>query len=152
MIDPASALLVANSAFQAIRKGCQIGRDLEGMAGDIGRWSKAISDFDFAAKRIENPKWYQKMGNVEAQALELLIQKRQRDAMRDELRTWISSALGPSVWQELIRIENDIRQKQKEAEYKRIEFKEKCIEWIAGILLFIMSVSITVGFVWLAYA
>ena len=57
MIDPASALLVATSAFQAIRKGCQIGRDLEGMAGDIGRWSKAISDFDFAAKRIENPKW-----------------------------------------------------------------------------------------------
>jgi hypothetical protein len=92
------------------------------------------------------------MGNVEAQALELLIQKRQRDAMRDELRTWISGALGPSVWQELIRIENDIRQKQKEAEYKRIEFKEKCIEWIAGILLFIMLVSITVGFVWLTYA
>ena len=91
MIDPITAIAGATAAFNAIKQGVQIGRDLEGMAGDLGRWSKAISDFDFAAKRIENPKWYQVMGgNVEAQAMELFVQKRQRDAMRDELRTWIS--------------------------------------------------------------
>ena len=67
MIDPATAIMAASTAFNAIRKGCQIGRDLEGMAGDLGRWSKAISDFDFAAKRVENPKWYQSFGSVEQQ-------------------------------------------------------------------------------------
>ncbi len=74
MIDPATAIMAASTAFNAIRKGCQIGRDLEGMAGDLGRWSKAISDFDFAAKRVENPKWYQSFGSVEQQAMDLFVQ------------------------------------------------------------------------------
>ena len=137
MIDPITAIAGATAAFNAIKQGVQIGRDLEGMAGDLGRWSKAISDFDFAAKRIENPKWYQVMGgNVEAQAMELFVQKRQRDAMRDELRTWISGTLGPSAWQELIKMENEIRQKQKEQEYRRIERKENIIAWSAGLFYF----------------
>ena len=142
MIDPITAIAGATAAFNAIKQGVQIGRDLEGMAGYLGRWSKAISDFDFAAKRIENPKWYQVMGgNVEVQAMELFVQKRQRDAMRDELRTWISGTLGPSAWQELIKMENEIRQKQKEQEYRRIERKEKIIAWSAGIFIFFFSVG-----------
>lgn len=150
MIDPITAIAGASAAFNAIKKGVQIGRDLEGMAGDLGRWSKAIADFDFAAKRIENPKWYQAMGsNVEAQAMELFVQKRQRDAMRDELRQWISGSLGPSAWQELLRMEADIRQKQKEHEYKRIERKETIIAWTAGLFLFFLSVGCLFAVVWL---
>ena len=149
MIDPITAIAGATAAFNAIKQGVQIGRDLEGMAGDLGRWSKAISDFDFAAKRIENPKWYQVMGgNVEAQAMELFVQKRQRDAMRDELRTWISGTLGPSAWQELIKMENEIRQKLKEQEYRRIERKENIIAWSAGLFLFFFCVGCLFGLVW----
>ena len=62
MVDPATALALASSAFQAIRKGCQIGRDLEGMGKDLSRWGKAMADFDFAAKQIEKPPWYKAMG------------------------------------------------------------------------------------------
>tara|TARA_R110000824_G_scaffold112138_3_gene261162 strand:- start:12728 stop:13195 length:468 start_codon:yes stop_codon:yes gene_type:complete len=150
MIDPATAITAASFAFNAIKKSCQIGRDLEGMAGDLGRWSKAISDFDFAAKRIENPKWYQSFGNVEQQAMELFVQKKQRENMRDDLRKMISETLGPSAWQELIRMENEIRQKQKDAEYKRIERKDAVIAWAAGIFLFLLCVGALFGFVWIA--
>jgi hypothetical protein len=150
MIDPATAIMAASTAFNAIKKGCQIGRDLEGMAGDLGRWSKAIADFDFAAKRVENPKWYQAMGgSVEAMAMELFVQKKQKENMRDELRQWISGTLGPSAWQELIRMENEIRQKQKEQEYKRIERKEAIIAWSAGFFLFLLATGALFGFVWL---
>ena len=150
MIDPATAIMAASTAFNAIRKGCQIGRDLEGMAGDLGRWSKAISDFDFAAKRVENPKWYQSFGSVEQQAMDLFVQKKQRENMRDELRKMISETLGPSAWQELIRMENEIRQKQKDAMYKRIERKETIIAWAAGLFLFLLCVGALFGFVWIA--
>jgi hypothetical protein len=150
MIDPATAIMAAGAAFNAIRKGCQIGRDLEGMAGDLGRWSKAISDFDFAAKRVENPKWYQSLGNVEQQAMELFVQKKQRENMRDDLRKMISETLGPSAWQELIRMENEIRQRQKEHQYKRIERRDTIIAWCAGLLLFLLCVGALFGFVWVA--
>ena len=150
MVDPATALALASSAFQAIRKGCQIGRDLEGMGKDLSRWGKAMADFNFAAKQIEKPPWYKAMGGgVEAQAMELFVQRRQIQAQREELKTWISGTLGPSAWQELIKIENEVRKAQREHEYRRIEIRQKIIEWVLGIFLFIISVSGLFVLVWL---
>ena len=150
MVDPATALALASSAFQAIRKGCQIGRDLEGMGKDLSRWGKAMADFDFAAKQIEKPPWYKAMGGgIEAQAMELFVQRRQIKAQRDELRTWISGTLGPSAWQELLKIEAEVRKAQREHEYKRIEIRQKIIEWTAGILLFVICVGALFVLVWL---
>ena len=150
MVDPATALALASSAFQAIRKGCQIGRDLEGMGKDLTRWGKAMAEFDFAAKQIEKPPWYKAMGGgVESQAMELFVQRRQIKAQREELRTWISGTLGPSAWQELLKIEAEVRKAQREHEYKRIEIRQKIIEWTAGILLFVICVGALFVLVWL---
>jgi len=150
MVDPATALALASSAFQAIRKGCQIGRDLEGMGKDLSRWGKAMADFDFAAKQIEKPPWYKAMGGgIEAQAMELFVQRRQIKAQREELRKWISASLGPSAWQELLKIEAEVRKAQREHEYKRIEIRQKIIEWTAGIFLFIICVGALFVLVWL---
>ena len=150
MVDPATALALASSAFQAIRKGCQIGRDLEGMGKDLSRWGKAMADFDFAAKQIEKPPWYKAMGGgIEAQAMELFVQRRQIQAQREELRKWISASLGPSAWQELLKIEAEVRKAQREHEYKRIEIRQKIIEWTAGILLFVICVGALFVLVWL---
>ena len=150
MVDPATAVALASSAFQAIRKGCQIGRDLEGMGKDLSRWGKAMSDFDFAAKQIEKPPWYKALGGgVESQAMELFVQRRQIKAQREELRTWISGTLGPSAWQELLKIEAEVRKAQREHEYRRIELWQRIWEWTLGIVLFLVSVSGLFVLVWL---
>lgn len=150
MIDPITCLAGATAAFNAIKKGCQIGRDLESMGKDLSRWSKSISDFEFAAKQIEKPPWYKALGGgVEAQAMEVFVQRRQLQAQRDELRSWISGTLGPSAWQELLKIEAEVRQAQKTHEYKRIETWRKIREVSAGIALFLVLVGALVGFVWL---
>ena len=121
------------------------------MGKDLSRWSKCLSDFEFAAKQIEKPPWYKALGGgVEAQAMELFVQRRQIQAQRDELRTWISGTLGPSAWQELLKIEAEVRQAQKKHEYKRIETWRKVREVSAGIALFVVLVGALVGFVWLA--
>lgn len=153
MIDPITCLAGATAAFNAIKKGCQIGRDLESMGKDLSRWSKSISDFEFAAKQIEKPPWYKALGGgVEAQAMEVFVQRRQLQAQRDELRSWISGTLGPSAWQELLKIEAEVRQAQKTHEYKRIEIWRRIREVSAGIALFLVLVGALVGFVWLANA
>ena len=82
--------------------------------------------------------------------MDLFVQKKQRENMRDELRKMISETLGPSAWQELIRMENEIRQKQKDAMYRRIERKETIIAWAAGLFLFLICVGALFGFVWIA--
>ena len=55
MIDPITISLavgVASKAFSAIKQGFAVGRDLEQMSGDIGRWMGAVSDVDNAEKQV----------------------------------------------------------------------------------------------------
>ena len=50
-MDPVTisvAVGVASKAFDAIKKGFAVGRDIEQMSGDIGRWMGAVSDVDNA--------------------------------------------------------------------------------------------------------
>ena len=92
----------------------------------------------------------EQMSSLIQKKMDLFVQKKQRENMRDELRKMISETLGPSAWQELIRMENEIRQKQKDAMYKRIERKETIIAWAAGLFLFLICVGALFGFVWIA--
>ena len=150
MVDPATAVMAAGAAFNAIRKGVQIGRDLEGMTKDLSRWGKAMADFDFAAKQVQKPPWYKASGGgVEAQAMEIFAQRKQLQKQREELKTWICAVLGPSQWEELLAIEADIRKQQREHEYKRIEMWQKITEWTLGIFLFIVCLVTLFGLVWL---
>jgi hypothetical protein len=120
------------------------------MGKDLSRWSKSLSDFEFAAKQIEKPPWYKTLGGgIEAQAMELFVQRRQIQAQREELRTWISGTLGPSAWQELLKIEAEVRKAQREHEYKRIETWQTITEWAAGIFLFLFCVGGLFALVWL---
>ena len=53
MIDPVTVLGVATTAFNAIKKGIQFGRDLQSMANDSSRRGRVRADFEFAEKQIK---------------------------------------------------------------------------------------------------
>ena len=134
--------------FCKIPEGAQVGRDLEGMAKDLSRWGKACADFDFAEKQIRKPPWYKALGGgVEAQAMEIFAQRKQLAAQHKEMKDWICAILGPSSWEELLAIEADIRKQKREHEWRRIELRQKIIEWVAGIFLFVICVGALVGLV-----
>ena len=150
MVDPATAMMAAGAAFSAIKKGVQIGRDLEGMGKDLTRWGKACAAFAFAEQQVKKPPWYKALGGgVEAQAMELFVQKKQLEKQRQELKEYICAFLGPSQWDELLSIEADIRKQQREHEYKRIEMWQKIWEWALGIILFIICLLGLFALVWL---
>ena len=50
LMDPVTAMATASAAFGAIKKGFQIGRDIESMASDLSRWMGAMSDLDMLEK------------------------------------------------------------------------------------------------------
>ena len=47
-MDPVTALGVATTAFNTLKKGFQIGKDAQSMMGDVGKWMNAIES-------IKNP-------------------------------------------------------------------------------------------------
>jgi len=150
MIDPVSAITIATSAFSALKKGMQIGKDLEGMATDLSRWAGAMSDLDFCDRKNQNPSVFQILGGgVESDAMAIFAAKKKRDAMRAELKDYISVVYGPSHWEELLRIEAEIRVQRRDNEYRRLEIVQSIKEWTAGIALFFILIGALFGLVWL---
>ena len=72
MIDPITALTAATAAFNTIKKGFEVGRDIESMAGDLGRWMGAVSDIKKAEEYSKKPPLFKKLfqsGSVEEEAM-----------------------------------------------------------------------------------
>jgi len=150
MIDPVTAIAGATAAFNMLKKGIAVGKDLQDMGGQLSKWAGAIADLDFAEKQNRKPAWYKTLGGgVEAQAMEIFAAKQKAANMRAELKDYISVMYGPSKWQEILEIEADLRKQKREHEHRRMEIKQKIIEWSAGIALFILSVGGLAFFTWI---
>ena len=150
MIEVVSAISMASSAFSALKKGMQVGRDLQDMGAQLSQWASAMSDLDFLENKNKNPSVFQILGGgVESQAMEIFAARKRASAMRSELKDYISVVYGPSHWDELLSIEAEIRVQKRENEYKRLEMVQSIKEWAAGITLFFVLVGGLFALVWL---
>jgi len=137
MIDPITAIAGATAAFNTIKKGFAVGRDIESMAGDLGRWMGAVSDLKKADELNKKPPLFKKLfasGSVEEEAMQIFMAKKKAEDMREELRQIITMTRGPSAWDELIKTEVDIRKKRQKAIYDQEERQRKFFEVSAIIV------------------
>ena len=151
MIDPITALATATSAFNLIKKGFEVGRDVESMGADLGRWMGAMSDLKKADEYAKKPPLFKKIfnaGSVEEEAMQAFMAKKKAEDMRDELKKLISWTRGPSAWDELLRMEAEIRKKRQQAIYDQQERQRKVFETIAIVLLIGLCAGILVGGAW----
>ena len=152
MIDPITAVATATAAFNTIKQGFQAGREIESMAGDLGRWMGAVSDIKKAEDYAKKPPLFKKLfaaGSVEEEALQAFMAKKKAEDMREELRQIISFTRGPSAWDELIRTEADIRKKRQQAIYAQQEYRQKVIEWIMICVASLIVMGMVTGFIYL---
>ena len=125
MVDPITAIAGATAAFNAIKKGFEVGRDIESMYGDIGRWMSSVETVNKEAKTAKS-----KGMSVEEEALEIFAHQKKVKAMEEELRTFINLSHGPNAWNEVLRIQADIRKKRREAIARKKREREQMIMWI----------------------
>ena len=149
MIDPITAVGMATSAFNAIKKGIAVGRDIQDMSGQLSQWGKAFSDFSYAEDRAQNPPWYSFKGSDNETAIQIFAQKKKMEQMRTEIKNFISFHYGPSAWEEVLYIEAQMRKQRKEELYRKEEIKRKIIEWIVGILVATLGVFVMGFMLWL---
>ena len=152
MIDPITAVATATAAFNTIKQGFAIGRDIESMAGDLGRWMGACSDINKADELAKNPPLFKKLfqaGSVEEEAMQTFIAKKKAEDMRNELKSIISFSRGPSAWEELLRTEGEIRKKRQQAIYAQEEKRRKFVEGLVIAIAVLGAVGLLSFFVWL---
>lgn len=127
MLDPVTVIATASAAYNALKQGISVGRELQDMGSQLATWAGAISDIEFLAKKAENPPWWKVGGNVQADAIEIFAAKKKIEAQRDELKTYIQYSYGQSGWEELLRIEAQVRKRKRETEHRKAEIKETLV-------------------------
>ena len=155
MIDPVSAIGLASAAYRGIKAAVSQGKVLHDMAGTISQWASAMSDLDFSHKQAENPPMFKKMfgaSKIEANALEIWGHKQKAKELREDLRSHISLYYGPSAWEEIVRIEGQMRKKRKEEVYAAEERKQLIIEWTVGIVMAVALASVVGGIIYITGA
>ena len=141
MIDPVTALAGATAAFNAIKKGFEVGRDIESMSGDLSRWMGAVSDIDKSNEYAKKPPLFKKLfasGSVEEEAMASFMAKNKAEDMRYQLKQIISLTRGPAAWEELLATEGAIRKKRQKMIYEQKERQRKLMEiigWTIGVAL-----------------
>ena len=141
-MDPITAITAATAAFNTIKKGFEVGREVESMYGDIGRWMTAtqtIKDTHTSAKSKGK-----KYGSVEEEALETFGAMKKAKAMEDELRNWLIATHGINAWNDLLRIQAKIRKARAEEIKRKKEEFELMLKWILGIMGFVIAAIIMI--------
>ena len=141
-MDPVTAISAATAAFTTIKKGFELGREVESMYGDIGRWMTAtqvIKDTHSNAKSRGK-----KYGSVEEEALETFGAMKKAKAMEDELRNWLIATHGMNAWNDLLRIQAKIRKARAEEIKRKKEEFELMLKWILGIMGFVIAAIIMI--------
>lgn len=108
-------ITVALTAFTAVKTGIKAGRELQDMAGDLGKLWGGLD----TARASHNQKRTKAMRNefvsVEEEALKTFADKRKADEIEKELHQFIVYTLGAEAWKELITLRGKIRKERQEA-------------------------------------
>ena len=143
-MDPITAIGIASTAYSAIKKGFEVGKEVESMAGDLGRWMNAIN----AVKTSHSKAKGRRFGSVEEEALETFAAKKKAEQMENDLRNFIVGQYGVNAWQDIIRIQADLRKKQKEEELRLAAARDQLIYNATIVGLIILFISLTIPIVW----
>jgi hypothetical protein len=148
---------VASKAFDAIKKGFAVGRDIEQMSGDIGRWMGAVSDVDNAEKQAKNPPLFGKLfkaGSIEEAALSAYAAKKKLEEQRYELKMFLNMTYGPQAYNDLLAMEGQIRKERQQTIYKQQQLRRQIGEAIGWLVcaLIIGAFAVLIASIWIKKA
>ena len=146
MIDPLTALSVASTAVGQMRSLINAGRDTtQAMSKFAGAWA----DINEAERQAKNPPWYKSFsGSLEQSAAEAFACKKKAEALKKDLENMIRFVHGPTGLEEYKQILRDMKKQKEKTEFRRAKLKQSIIEWVFGIIIFIVAAAIMTFVFW----
>ena len=154
MLDPitlSAAVTGATTAYNAIKKAIMVGKEIEDMSSELGRWMSAVSDVDNIQKTAQNPSTLDKLfnGSVEQVALESYSAKKKLSKQREELKNFLVAHYGLQAWDDLIKEEGRIRKARQEAIYKKEEQNRMIRDYTIMGIAALIGLSAVGWMIWL---
>jgi hypothetical protein len=150
MLDPVSALAIATSAFNLLKKGISAGRELEDMAGQLGTWFSAVSDVKSAEEEAKDPPLFRKLissGSVEQEALQALVARKKIEQQEKELRELIVWRWGTEEYTAMMRDRARIKDTRAKAIQNQRRKMRKFIANVLTITAILALIGIIVAFI-----
>ena len=148
MMEIAAAISLASSAFSALKKGMETGRDIEDMVGYFGKWFEAKDALSEQNINVNNQPAFKKMfsGNsVEAQALQVTHAKHKIKQMEKELYEYLLYTGQQEFYNDMMAERRVIRQARIDAAVKKSQRKRFWFDLIIGGGAVSIALGIIIG-------
>jgi hypothetical protein len=148
MIDPVSAFALATSAYNAIKRGIEMGREIEDMGGQLGTWFGAAADVKAAEEEAKDPPLFKKLlykGSVEQEAMQNLMRRKKIEQQERELRELIVYRYGVDAYKEMLRDRAKISSNRRTTEQNR---RRKIKNFILNVAAVAAMAVLLAAFLW----
>ena len=137
MIDPITAFATAQAAIKGVQAAIKMGKDLQGISGDLMKFFEAK---DVVAKAAAEPK--KTFGRSDtAQAFETVIQAKQLQDAENELKQMLIWSGQADVWQAIVMERNSLVQKRKSEEIAMEKAKAKKKQEISEAIEMVLAIA-----------
>jgi len=141
-MDPLTLLAAAKASYEAIKAGIAVGKELQGMAADMG----SLFDSVAAITRVAaDPKGSLMAGKSAQQiAMEAYAAKAEADTMMEELKNHFIGEFGIAAWDQVLshttQIKKDMKAAALQAEKDQDELIHTVMTWGAAALALVVAV------------
>ena len=140
MIDPVTAFGVAVTAFNTVQKLVKAGKEIESVAGQLGKWYSAVQSFNESAAKKEQDLKKGKFlgkGSIEQEALDIVMHRERLKKMEYELYILIAGVYGQEAYQSMMSERIKIKRQREQAEKIAKRRKQEMIT--NGLYLFAIA-------------
>ena len=145
MIDPFTAFAAAQAAVKGIQAAIKLGKDVQGIAADLGKFFEAK---DIVQQAANNPK---KFKSDTAQALETVMQAKQLADAENDLKNTLIWSGNADVWEGVLLERNNIIQRRKKVEMEAAAAKAKRKKEIMEAVNLAFWISLFISAIGLSY-
>ena len=148
MMEIAAAISLASSAFNALKKGMETGREIEDMVDYFGKWFEAKDALSEQNINAQNQPTFKKLfsGNsVEAQALQVTHAKHKIKQMEKELYEYLLYTGQQEFYNDMMAERRAIRQARIEEAHRRAEMKRFWFDLIVGGGAIVVGLGCVIG-------
>jgi hypothetical protein len=142
-MDPISLLLLARASYEAVKSGIAVGKELQGMAADLGSLFDSVAAI---TRTAADPKGSLINGKSAQQiAMEAYAAKAEADQMMEDLKNHFIGEFGLAAWDQVLSHTTQIRKDQKaaalEAQKEQEEFMHTILTWGSALLAIILVIT-----------
>jgi hypothetical protein len=152
-MDPATLSLIfggAKMAYEAIKSGIKIGKELQGMASDVAKLYGSVAKLTQLSAKPPKPKMFSGV-SAEEMAMDIVIKRKQAEQWLNEVKNEFVGTYGLRGWDEVQREILLIQKKKKAAELAAQKEQEEYMYQLkmfamAGLVVLVLIIGMVVTF------